>query len=102
MACGIVFLGYSCKDNRNTQNTGSAENKSAEKSETIPAKQGEPDQKHEEAPVVEIPLEKQRLIGVRSVEASIQPLEKVIRTTGKIEYDERKLTNSKHQGRGLD
>jgi len=92
LACGIVFLVYSCKDYRNTQNTGSAENKSAEKSETIPAKQGEPDQKHEEAPVVEIPLEKQRLIGVRSVEASIQPLEKVIRTTGKIEYDERKLT----------
>ena len=100
MACGIVFLGYSCKDNRNTQNAGSAENKSAEKSETISAKQDEPAQKHEEAPAVEIPVEKQQLIGVRTVAASIQSLEKVIRTTGKVEYDERKLTtvNTKVEG----
>jgi Cu(I)/Ag(I) efflux system membrane fusion protein len=40
---------------------------------------------------IEIPLEKQQLIGVKKTEASIAPLEKIIRTVGRVEYDERKL-----------
>ena len=34
---------------------------------------------------------KQQLIGLRVVEATFQPLEKTIRTVGRVEYDERKL-----------
>lgn len=100
IAVGIVLLYSSCKDSRNAQKAGSVENKSTEKSETISAKPEETAQKQDEVPTVEIPLEKQQLIGVRTVAASVQPLQKTIRTTGKIEYDERKLTtiNTKVEG----
>jgi Cu(I)/Ag(I) efflux system membrane fusion protein len=40
---------------------------------------------------VEIPADKQQLIGVRKVEVALKPLLKTIRTVGRIEYDERKL-----------
>jgi membrane fusion protein, copper/silver efflux system len=96
----IVFLSSSCKDGRNVQKDSSVENKSTEKAETMPANPEEPVQKQEEAPTIEIPLEKQQLIGVRTIAASIQPLQKTIRATGKIEYDERRLTtiNTKVEG----
>ncbi|MBA4391191.1 MAG: efflux RND transporter periplasmic adaptor subunit [Syntrophus sp. (in: bacteria)] len=72
----------------------------AEKPPGEPAKPAEVTQKQEEAPTVEIPLEKQQLIGVKTTVASMQPLQKIIRTVGKIEYDERKLTtvNTKVEG----
>lgn len=42
-------------------------------------------------PTVEIAPEKQQLIGVRTVIASVKPMQKVIRTVGRVEYDEQKL-----------
>jgi Cu(I)/Ag(I) efflux system membrane fusion protein len=92
VAVWFVFFFSSCKDSRTTQQTGSVENKSPDKTEAASQKLKETKQEQEKPPAVEIPLEKQQLIGVRSVEASVQPMEKIIRTTGKIEYDERKLT----------
>ena len=57
-----------------------------------PAKEG--------TPAIQIPLEKQQLIGVRTAMVNLQPLIKVIRTVGRMEYDERKLTtvNTKIEG----
>ena len=54
----------------------------------------------EEAPQVEISPEQQRLIGVKTVKAYLKPLQKVIRTVGRIEADERKLAtiNTKIEG----
>ena len=54
----------------------------------------------EETPTVEIPTDKQQLIGVRTVKAAIRPLNRVIRTVGRIEYDERNLAtaNTKIEG----
>ncbi|MEN6320063.1 MAG: efflux RND transporter periplasmic adaptor subunit [Syntrophaceae bacterium] len=54
----------------------------------------------EEAPQVEISSEQQQLIGVKTVMASLKPLQKVIRTVGRIEADERKLAtiNTKIEG----
>ncbi|GAB4410957.1 MAG: efflux RND transporter periplasmic adaptor subunit [Thermodesulfovibrionales bacterium] len=54
----------------------------------------------EEAPTVEIPLEKQQLIGVKTVEVAVRPLQKIVRTVGRIEYDERRLAtvNTKFEG----
>ncbi len=54
----------------------------------------------QETPVIEIPAEKQQLIGVKTVEVSVRPLKKVIRTVGLIEYDERRLAtvNTKFEG----
>jgi Cu(I)/Ag(I) efflux system membrane fusion protein len=45
----------------------------------------------EEAPTVEIPLDKQQMIGLKTVTVSLKSLRKTIRTVGRIEYDERKL-----------
>jgi Cu(I)/Ag(I) efflux system membrane fusion protein len=54
----------------------------------------------EEAPTVEIPTDKQQLIGVRTVKAEVKQLNRVIRTVGRIEYDEKKLAtaNTKIEG----
>ena len=54
----------------------------------------------EEAPTVEIPEDKQQLIGLQTVKAAVKPLQKVIRTVGRIEYDEKKLAtaNTKIEG----
>jgi membrane fusion protein, copper/silver efflux system len=53
-----------------------------------------------EVPSLQIPPEKQQLIGVKTVEVSLTPMEKVIRTVGRIEYDERRLAtvNTKVEG----
>jgi len=100
MAVGIVFLYSSCKDSRNVQKAASVGDNGTGKSETTAVTTEETVQKQEEAPIVEIPPEKQKLIGVRTIAVSIQPLQKIIRTTGKVEYDERKLTtiNTKVEG----
>jgi membrane fusion protein, copper/silver efflux system len=54
----------------------------------------------EEAPSVEIPLDRQQFIGVKLAEARVQPFHQVIRTVGRIEYDERGLAtvNTKFEG----
>ena len=54
----------------------------------------------EETPMVEISPESRQLIGVKTMEVSVRPLQKVIRTVGRIEYDERKLVtiNTKFEG----
>jgi len=53
-----------------------------------------------ETPTVEIPTDKWQMIGVKTVKAAIQPMNRVIRTVGRIEYDERKLAtaNTKIEG----
>jgi len=65
------------------------------------AKEHQPEQKgEEEGASVEIPEEKQRLIGVKTTEALVRPLQKMIRTVGRVEYDERRLAtvNTKVEG----
>lgn len=53
-----------------------------------------------EPPTVEIPLDKQQLIGVKTTIVSMKPLQKMIRTVGRVEYDERRLStlNTKFEG----
>lgn len=100
MVTGIVLLNASCKDSRNAHKTLPVEKASTEKTGSVSEKTGQAEQERAEAPTVEIPMEKQQLIGVRTFDVSVQSLEKIIRTTGKIEYDERKLTtvNTKVEG----
>jgi membrane fusion protein, copper/silver efflux system len=54
----------------------------------------------EETPTVEIPEDRQQMLGVKTVEVQIKPLQKVIRTVGRIAYDERRLAtiNLKFEG----
>lgn len=70
---------------------------------TVPAEEPsetQPQRASEEVPTIEIPPEKQQLIGVRTVRASVQPLHKVIRTVGVVEYDQTRVTtiNTKVEG----
>jgi len=53
-----------------------------------------------EVPLLQIPPEKEQLIRVKTVAVSLKPMEKVIRTVGRIEYDERRLAtvNNKVEG----
>jgi Cu(I)/Ag(I) efflux system membrane fusion protein len=62
--------------------------------------QPQEEQEAEEPPTVEIPSDKQQLIGVKTAVVSVRPLDKVIRTVGRIEYDERRLAtiNTKFEG----
>ena len=54
----------------------------------------------DDAPTIEIPADRQKLIGVQTVVAAVIPLQRTIRTIGRIEYDERALTtiNTKIEG----
>ena len=57
-------------------------------------------QSQEDIPQVEISPEQQKLIGVKTVKVDMRPLQKVIRTVGRLEADERKLAtvNTKIEG----
>jgi Cu(I)/Ag(I) efflux system membrane fusion protein len=59
-----------------------------------------PEEMTEETPQVDISPEQQRLIGVKTVKVSLKPIQKVIRTVGRIEADERKQAtiNTKVEG----
>lgn len=46
-----------------------------------------------ESPKIEISPEKQQLIGVKTTQASIKPLQKVLRTVGRIEFDEQRVAS---------
>jgi Cu(I)/Ag(I) efflux system membrane fusion protein len=54
----------------------------------------------EDAPQIEISPEQQQLIGVKTVRVSVRPIQKIIRTVGRVEADERKLAtiNTKIEG----
>ncbi len=56
--------------------------------------------KTEEPAVVEIPVEKQQLIGVKTTIVELRPVQKSIRTVGRIEIDERGIVtiNTKFEG----
>jgi len=60
----------------------------------------ENEQTGQEAPTVEIPIDKQQLMGVKVVEVAVKSLQKTIRTLGRIEYDERRMStiNMKFEG----
>lgn len=53
-----------------------------------------------EVPAVKITPDKQQLLGVQSVEAALKPLQRTIRTVGRIEFDERTIAtvNTKFEG----
>jgi len=53
-----------------------------------------------ETKTIEIPIDRQQLIGVKTATAEVRPLSRQIRTIGRIEYDERKLAtiNTKIEG----
>jgi membrane fusion protein, copper/silver efflux system len=67
---------------------------------STPSKPEKPAAATEEAPTVEIPQDKQRLIGVKTVPAAVIAMKKTIRMTGRVESDEQRLftVNTKSEG----
>ena len=53
-----------------------------------------------ELPTINIPYDKQQMIGVQTAKTSVKPLVKIIRTVGRVNYDETKLVtvNTKFEG----
>lgn len=75
--------------------------KAATKSKTItPEVKKQAVESREDIPQVEISPEQQKLIGVKTVKVDIRPLQKTIRTVGRLEADESKLAtvNTKIEG----
>ena len=62
-----------------------------EQSKEQPKKESTDKPAAEEAPLVEVPLDKQQLIGVKTAAVTIKSIRQTIRTVGRIEYDEKKL-----------
>jgi Cu(I)/Ag(I) efflux system membrane fusion protein len=52
----------------------------------------EPSGRSDNVVTVEIPLEKQQTMGLRTVTATVKQMRKTLRTVGRVEFDERKLT----------
>jgi len=65
-----------------------------------PPQPAPPEETTEETPQVDISPEQQQLIGVKTVKVSLKTIQKVIRTVGRIEADERKQAtiNTKIEG----
>jgi len=67
---------------------------------SAPPAQGQQEQAVQEVPQVEIAPELQQRIGVKTVKAAVKPIQKTIRTVGRIEIDERNqaTVNTKIEG----
>lgn len=57
-------------------------------------------QQEEELPTVEIPVEKQQLMGVKTMVVEPRKVQKSVRTVGRVEYEEKKIftINTKFEG----
>lgn len=93
----LVFLSLRGSGIHKKDSDAVAKNTIADTTQSIPAsdaggKQDEWGEFKEEVPTVDIPHDKQQLIGVQTTEAIVKPLWKTIRTVGRVESDERKIT----------
>ncbi|HYA26806.1 MAG TPA: efflux RND transporter periplasmic adaptor subunit, partial [Thermodesulfovibrionales bacterium] len=101
---GGILKGESIKETMAQQTAGHAGHggtpQSPQPSKEQPKEEAQGQQETEEAPTIEISPEKQQLIGVKTVIVSVRSLDKVIRTVGRIEYDEKRLAtiNTKFEG----
>ncbi|HEX9114284.1 MAG TPA: efflux RND transporter periplasmic adaptor subunit, partial [Nitrospirota bacterium] len=64
---------------------------SSKTTEAAKAKEQKAEEAPAEAPVVEIPTDKQQLIGVKTAVVAFRSLQRTIRTVGRVDIDERRL-----------
>ncbi|MDQ7787420.1 MAG: efflux RND transporter periplasmic adaptor subunit [Thermodesulfovibrionales bacterium] len=93
----LVFLSFAGFGVHEKNSDAVAKNTITDRTLGIPAadavgKQTDRSEFGEDVPTVDIPPDKQQLIGVQITEAALKPLWKTIRTVGRIESDERKIT----------
>ena len=77
-----------------------AQSPASNKSKTTSPQATPPVETTQDVPQIEISPEQQKLIGVKTVKVDIRPLQKTIRTVGRLEADESKLAtvNTKIEG----
>jgi membrane fusion protein, copper/silver efflux system len=92
LLCGLPALGFA----QAHQHGASSEKTKAPPAKPVPEKEAV----QEEVPLVEIPSEKKPLIGLKTSPVTVRHMQRVIRTVGRIEYDEKKITtiNTKYEG----
>ncbi len=92
------FLGGAAKTSQSTTSQAPAQSAQQQPQGNMPAEKPKDqasaaEQAPEQAPTIEISPEKQQLIGVKIATVSVQPLKRIIRTVGTVDYDQRKLYN---------
>lgn len=105
-AAGLIFYleksGFGRNDKKIVPKTETAQPAQPVKPQQTGSAQTQesPSEGEEEVPLVEIPVEKQQMIGVKTSEVKVRPLKQVIRTVGTVDYDERRLAtvNTKFEG----
>jgi membrane fusion protein, copper/silver efflux system len=92
----FIYVGGTGAGKSQKKNTGSTHTHSEQSPSSGVSPSDSPEsqvsESTEEAPLVEIQTDKQQLIGVKLTEAVVKPLSKTIRTVGRVESDERKIT----------
>jgi membrane fusion protein, copper/silver efflux system len=92
----LIYAGIAGIAKAQKKNAGSADMHSETSPDFSASSSGrtetQADEATEETPMVEVPPDKQQLIGVKLTEAAFKPLSKTIRTVGRVESDERKIT----------
>ena len=97
----VAFLAVTASSPaKKTPNNAPSQPAAAQDVQQQPQPQNVEAKEDEEKPTVEIPLDKQQLIGMKTVIAEVKPMRKVIRTVGFVQYDERRLAtvNTKFEG----
>jgi len=102
-AMALVAVVYAAKQNNAAEKktpAAAVEHQGHDAAKQQAAEKPQPQETQEEPPTVEIPTDKQQMIGVKTVEFAVRDLRKIIRTVGRIEYDERKIAtvNAKFEG----
>ncbi len=74
--------------------------KREETAQTGEAERQDEEETEEEAPSIEISEEAQKMIGVKTVDVTARPFQQIIRTVGRVDYDEKRLAtvNTKIEG----
>jgi len=102
-AMALVAVVYAAKQNNAAEKktpAAAVEHQGHDAAKQQAAEKPQLQETQEEPPTVEIPTDKQQMIGVKTVEVAERDLRKIIRTVGRIEYDERKIAtvNAKFEG----
>lgn len=99
-AVGCLVMAWSWPVLAQDHSGDKAPSAAAGKSKTALTPVNPPAQATQDVPQVELSPQQQKLIGVKTVKVTMRPLQKVVRTVGRLEADERKLAtvNSKIEG----
>jgi Cu(I)/Ag(I) efflux system membrane fusion protein len=97
---GCLFIFFSVPAFAQDHSGHTAPSTATVKSKTAAPPANSSEETAQDVPQVEITSEQQKLIGVKTIKVALRPMQKVLRTVGRLEADERKLAtvNTKVEG----